>query len=174
VCDCEKNTKLLLQPEHHWYLDALKLDAIPRDWMVVHYIQGDQITFSCDEGRQITVRKMDTPGEYVVITKKAADVHTHLIGGGHRRATFETPIGAPAPAAPRFGELLITLVCGQHRQEAVLGDLAEGFAARARIRGLRNANAWYWWQVAKSVGPFGWRWAQRLVQLQAVLRLIGF
>jgi hypothetical protein len=56
----------------------------------------------------------------------------------------------------------------------VLGDPAEQFEARAGRDGPRSARAWYWWQVARSFGAFGWRWAQRLVQLQAVLRLIGF
>jgi hypothetical protein len=73
-----------------------------------------------------------------------------------------------------MGEALIGLFCGHAFRDAVLGDLAEMFEARAARDGARSARTWYWWQVARSFAAFGWRWAQRLVQLQAVLRLIGF
>jgi hypothetical protein len=77
------------------------------------------------------------------------------------------------PTAPRICEVLVGLFCSRVHREAILGDLAEKFEARALSNGARRARAWYWWQVARSFGPFAWRWGRRLVALDGLRRLIG-
>ena len=78
------------------------------------------------------------------------------------------------PAAPRTGEILIGLFCGRDRREDMLAVLADRFEDKARYRGARYARRWYWREVARSFGPFAWQWARRLVELDALLKLIGF
>lgn len=78
------------------------------------------------------------------------------------------------PKVPRLGELLISVVCQRKVREAVLGDLEEGFQTRAHARGARIARRWYWWQVAKSAAAFTWRWTRRLLELDELIRRIGF
>jgi len=77
-------------------------------------------------------------------------------------------------ATPAVGETLIGLFCSGNIREAILGDLAEKFEERASERGASYARAWYWWQVARSFGPFAWRWGRRLVALDDLRQLIGW
>ena len=77
------------------------------------------------------------------------------------------------PRVPRLGEVLAGLLCDPALREAILGDLAERFEERVRRRGPKAAKAWYWWQVVRSFGPFAWRWARRLIELDEILQRIG-
>lgn len=77
------------------------------------------------------------------------------------------------PSPPRAGEFLIGLFCTRGLREAIVGDLAEKFQERAATS-TRRARAWYWFQVVRSFGAFGWGWVRRLAELDAIFQRIGF
>lgn len=85
----------------------------------------------------------------------------------------EAPPAEPMPSVPAAGERLIALFCQRAYREAILGDLAEAFALLAKERGPGVARTWYWWQAVRSFGSFAWRWAQRIIELDEMLKRIG-
>jgi hypothetical protein len=56
-------------------------------------------------------------------------------------------------APPALGDLLIGLFAPKNRVDAVLGDLAERFAAETKTKGMRRAKLLFWARVTRSVGP---------------------
>lgn len=79
----------------------------------------------------------------------------------------------PRPCVPPLGEAIVGLACSADLREAMLGDLAERFEALVASRGGKAARAWYWRQVARSLGALAWRWGRRLMELDALLQRIG-
>lgn len=56
-------------------------------------------------------------------------------------------------APPRLGLFVLGFCARGAVRDALLGDLAEEFGEIARERGSRDAHAWYWAQVLRSVWP---------------------
>jgi hypothetical protein len=55
----------------------------------------------------------------------------------------------PAPSA---GDLILSWVCPPDKLEALLGDLREICAKRAKTHGVRSARLMYWWHVTRTTG----------------------
>ncbi|HEV2816822.1 MAG TPA: permease prefix domain 2-containing transporter [Allosphingosinicella sp.] len=145
-------------------IDVTALEDVEQgEWRVI--VDGDtnMLVFVDDKGERTEVR-----------AATLADVHGLVAMRNHgAHAADESTIEVKA-AAPPLGETLIAIFCGPAMKEAILGDLAEKFEERTRERGEKNARIWYWWQVARSFGPFAWRWGRRAMELDDLRRLIGW
>lgn len=85
-----------------------------------------------------------------------------------------TPISAEAPPSPpTVGWTIVVWLTPRERQEEILGDLDERYLAYWTARGPKAAKAWYWGEVAKMVGPFGWRAIKLFFKVNVITKLIG-
>lgn len=67
----------------------------------------------------------------------------------------------PYHAPPRLAERIMARMFPDQGRYTTLGDLAEVYSRLAAAHGARRANAWYWMQVVRSLGPFivnAWYW----------------
>jgi hypothetical protein len=135
----------------------------------IEWVKGDAdaFVFIDDEGNQTVIEAATLDDAHAILADRNSGAHATDRG-------FIDPTSLISPRAPAVGETLIGLFCERNMREAILGDLAEKFETRAAEHGEKNARAWYWWHVARSCGPFAWRWARRLVALDDLRQLIGW
>jgi hypothetical protein len=57
----------------------------------------------------------------------------------------------------RIGNWLLSQIVAEHSREAILGDLAEECAVRARSAHETTVFCWYWGQVCRSIPPVLWQ-----------------
>lgn len=139
------------------------------------YCRADTLSLICEE--PVLHHHVPRTKFIVYLDNSVMQVHIDRIHWADRgkagAASRSDAAPLPAPETPRLGEKIAGLLAGRAHREAILGDLAEGFEARAARCGPRRARLWYWWQVARSAGALAWSGLQRAVQLNGLLRLIG-
>ena len=81
---------------------------------------------------------------------------------------------APVIEVPSSGETILSYVCKPDCLEAMLGCLEQNFRRRATKRGLRAAQRYYWFQVARAVISFGLDALYRLDLLWGLLDKLKF
>ena len=74
-----------------------------------------------------------------------------------------------AHSPSRVGNWLVSRVVKESNRDALLGDLSEEFALRARLADATTASLWYWGQVGRSIPCMLWdafkagRWLLTLI-----------
>jgi hypothetical protein len=81
--------------------------------------------------------------------------------------------GTTDNAPPVAAQTILRFVCPLDRLEAVIGDLDEGFNKLMAQHGVRTAYRWYWWQVARSVGAFCFRFLSSMALVHELLKKLG-
>ena len=105
-------------------------------------------------------RERLSPDHWTAVEVEAEKIEGTVQSTGSKKIKFVPPMNA---------EYLLFLALPKKDSEAIAGDLEERWRKIRKKFGVRKANFWYWFQVIRSLWPFGVAAVKRVSGLLALV-----